>query len=455
VQARILEYAGGSPTTPPTAAYFATLPERPDTFLTWDHPVRWPVRELPRLLRSSCDLTRSLWDRQHLVFYLDLDYHNVDAPGEPFVHPADVFLKLEPTFRAIRRLFAAYGLPARAVMTGRGYHFVGVVPLAGPVVDALAGLVPATPGWFAGHLSRRPPGVEARMSERQARASTGLGLLMEHAAQRAMHACAPVSPLPVVVNGTLVGHGLAGRESVSIDFSHHGDPLDVRHLRVMFSPYQWHRVRPDIFGGAIAERVPTLVALPRTESSPLGLLLRGRGLGRAAHLAGRTRAVLPDVSRGVARMLASYRRSTLAGFHRVFQAALARRAEPPALDIDELPPCVSAALRQPNDLLLKPEHLQHLTRALLARGWSAAQVAGLVAAHYEDDHHWGDRWTWMHARTRAEFDVRVFAGLIATGLDAMVDFNCVSAREKNICPNAGCLHDLREDRERVMARLGA
>ena len=58
----------------------------------------------------------------------------------------------------------------------------------------------------------------------------------------------------------------------------------------------------------------------------------------------------------------------------------------------------------------------------------------------------------MHARTRAEFDVRVFAGLIAAGLDEMVDFNCVSAREKNICPDAGCLHDLRIDRERLMAR---
>ena len=447
-----MEYGGGSATAAPTAAYFATLPERRDTFLTWDHPVRWPARELPRLFRSTHDLARSLWDVENLVVFLDLDYQNVDAPGEPFVHPADVFLRLEPTFRATRRLFARAGLPVRAVMTGRGYHFVGVVPLVDPVVDALAALVPTTPGWFAGHLSRRPPAVDARMTERHARAYAGLGLLLEYASQRVIRASAAVSPLPVVVNGTIVGSGLAGREAVSIDFSHHGDPLDVRHMRVLFGPYQWHRMRPDIFGEAIAERVPPLVALPRHEDSPLSLLLHGRGLDRAARLARRSHAVLPDVSRGVARLLRSYRRSALAVFHRAFLTDVDRRVDPPALDVEWLPPCVSAALRQPNDLLLKPEHVQHLTRGLLARGWNAAPIAGLVAAHYEADHQWGDRWTWMHASTRAEFDVRVFAGLIATRLDEMVDFNCVSAREKNICPDAGCLHDLRIDRERVMTR---
>jgi hypothetical protein len=57
-------------------------------------------------------------------------------------------------------------------------------------------------------------------------------------------------------------------------------------------------------------------------------------------------------------------------------------------------------------------------------------------------------------RTRAEFDVRVFAGLVATGLDRMVDFNCVSAREKNICPDVGCPHDRRVLRERALGRVG-
>jgi hypothetical protein len=76
----------------------------------------------------------------------------------------------------------------------------------------------------------------------------------------------------------------------------------------------------------------------------------------------------------------------------------------------------------------------------------------LVRAAYEADHAWGDRWRRLHAATRAEFDVRVFAGMVATGLDQLVDFNCVSAQEKGLCPGTGCTLDLRVDRDRLLPR---
>ena len=58
----------------------------------------------------------------------------------------------------------------------------------------------------------------------------------------------------------------------------------------------------------------------------------------------------------------------------------------------------------------------------------------------------------MHPQTRAEFDVRVFAGMIHTGLDTLVDFNCVSAQEKDLCPRTGCTFDMRLDRDRLARR---
>jgi hypothetical protein len=58
----------------------------------------------------------------------------------------------------------------------------------------------------------------------------------------------------------------------------------------------------------------------------------------------------------------------------------------------------------------------------------------------------------MDAQTRAEFDVRVFAGMVATGLDEAIDFNCRSAQEKGLCPGAVCTHDLRSDRDRLLAQ---
>jgi hypothetical protein len=255
-----------------------------------------------------------------------------------------------------------------------------------------------------------------------------------------------------VVNGTIVGrHGPVGRECASIDFSHAGDPLDVRHARIAFGTYQWHRFRPDIFGQAAAA-FPPLVALPRRRRPLMAMLARGRGLDVAAQEAARTTAVLPDLGDGLARLLAEYAASPLAAFHRAFDDGI-RAASGPARPLDpaSLPPCIAAGVETPNDLLLRPEHLQFLTRTLLARGWPPAAIAGLVAAAYEADHEWGDRWLRMHPRTRAEFDVRVFAGMVATGLDRLVDFNCVSAQEKGMCRGTGCAYDLRLDRDVLLA----
>jgi hypothetical protein len=184
------------------------------------------------------------------------------------------------------------------------------------------------------------------------------------------------------------------------------------------------------------------------------MLTEGRGLATGLRAARRSDVTLPDVSVGVERLVAEYGRSALAAFHRTFLSeAGTPAAAPPSLDRGGLPPCVGRCLERPNDLLLRPEHLQYLTRGLLARGWRASQIAALVQAHYEADHGWGDRWTrMMHPRTRAEFDVRVFAGLVLTGLDRMVDYNCVSAQEKGVCPGTGCAYDLRVDRDRLLSR---
>jgi hypothetical protein len=253
--------------------------------------------------------------------------------------------------------------------------------------------------------------------------------------------------LPVVVNGTVVGRGTAEREGISIDFSHVGDPLDVRHVRSAFSTYQWHLLRPDIFGG-VAELLGPLVALPRGDSSLSAFVAQNRGLAGGICAAREASIALPDIGAGITRVLEAYARSSLATFHREFQAALPHTPDRMP-DADLLPPCIRLSLDHPNDLLLKPEHVQHLVRGLMARHWRPAEIARLIQSKYEEDHGWDDRWSRLHAGTRAAFDVRVFAGLIATGLDSLLDFNCVSAQEKDICPRTGCPYDLRRDRDRL------
>jgi hypothetical protein len=399
------------------------------------------------------DLSRSLWDSANLIVFLELDYQNLDRPDEPFRYPADVLLHMEPAFRATRALLDRFGIGARTFVSGRGYHFVGRIPLDCPLVDVLADLVPGPPGWWSTQDRRRPAGVTHSISRRHARAADGLGLLLEHAAQLVLRRARRLSAIPVLLNGTSVGSGLNGRASVSIDFSHAGDPLDARHMRAAFSTYQWHRYRPDIFGADVAASVAPLAVVPRRGRSILGLLSGGRSLGAAREAARTTHATLPDVSAGMSGLADHYRASRLAAFHRRYYAARAGLASnPPDLRVPPAPGCVGASLTEPNDRLLKPEHVQHLVRVLMARGWDAARIAALVQSLYEEDHDWGDRWTRLDAGTRAAFDVRVFAGLVETGVDALIDFNCVSAQEKDLCPRTGCPYDLRRDRDVLASR---
>lgn len=452
VQARVIEYCGGSASEAPTAAYLATLAERGDPFVTWDTVDRHDASDVVGLLSHDLEVARSLWDTRSLLFLVDLDHLRPDAPAEPFLHPADVFVRLEPVYRVTTRVLGAFGIRTLPVMTGRGYHFIGAIDLHHPVVDRLAALRPSSPSWLAGHEARCPQWQRKRIDERHARAAEGLGLLTEYVAHQIVRRAARTSPIPVTVNGTVVGQGRHGRECVSVDFSHAGDPLDSRYVRVAFGPYGWHRSRPDLFGEA-ADCSNDLVALPRGQRPLIDLLIGGRTREFAQRLARHTKTTLPYVSRGIARLIEHYESSTLCAFHREFEAGR-DRTPVPIVDLAEMPPCVSPALSAPNDLLLKPEHLQHLTRWLLSRGWSARQIAELVRSEYEADHGWGRRWAAGDTRTRAEFDVRVFAGMVATGLDRMIDFNCTSAKEKYICPMTGCRHDLRRDRERGLARAG-
>ena len=86
VRARIVEYCGATCDGRPTAAYITPIGP-----VATDGTVQ--------------EFARSLWDLDNLIFFVQLDYLNADHPEEPFLHPADVLLKLEPGYRACRAVF--------------------------------------------------------------------------------------------------------------------------------------------------------------------------------------------------------------------------------------------------------------------------------------------------------------------------------------------------------------
>ena len=450
VQARMREDVTGSMAAPVRAAFLAGIGPSDGPCPSWESALPVPASDIEQLWTAGADIARSLWDEENLIFVIDIDYQNVDDPAEPFLRRADVFVKLEPVYRAVRRVLGEHDIHPTPMMTGRGYRLSGRIPLGAPVIDTLANLVPGLPAWFESLDDRREACVTARMTARQASAWAGLGLVTEYLAGRVIREAQPESRIPVVVNGTVVGRGAIGRECTSLDFSHFGNPLDVRHLRVAVQHLpvapaetrhlRLHGSRPS----APRRHAPNAIG-PAPHARTRTAL--GRGLAAA-----RTPTPSPDVSAGLASLVSSYEASPLRTFHReFFDDTRTTDSSVRALDTTSLPPCLAMTLARPNDLLLKPAHIQHMVRGLTARGWPAGDIARLVRAKYDEDHAWGRRWRWMHSRTRAEFDVRVYAGLLSTGLDSLVDFNCVSAQEKDLCPGLPCRHDLRDDREMDLA----
>jgi hypothetical protein len=426
----------------------------------WETATSVRPAALDDLLAAGVDISRSLWDARHLLLHLDLDYHNTDAPSEPFTHPIEVFFKLQPVYRACQRVLARFGITPLVLMTGRGYHFTGRIPLDNVLVDRLAAIAPGTPTWHSTFAERQPWATPKDLDRRHARAYVGIGMVVEHLAQLIMRQAMPKAPIPVVFNGTDVGMGQYGRECASLDFSYAGDPLDTRFIRVAFGTYQLHELRPDIFG-ARASAMPPMVAVPRANASLVRLVNEARLPAVAARLAARSDTRLPNVTEGVCALMADYLTSPLSRFHEQFYRVKPYGPDSWATTYDrfeehDVPPCVASPLGMPNDLLLQPARLQHLTRGLIAEGWPPRHIAGLVHSRYAQDHGWGARWSRMDRQTRAEFDVRVFAGMIATGLDSGVDYNCVSAQEKGLCPwAANCHRNLRDDHGRIFKGLAS
>ena len=145
VRTRIAEYCGATGDHGPTCAFVTGLDPDIPPFWTWDQAPHYPPDHLDALRRRGADISRALWDASHLVLLFEIDYQNSDRPQEPFEHPARVFRLLEPVYQATVRALRQWGLPADALVTGRGYQFTSQVSLDERVVDRLSTIAPGVP----------------------------------------------------------------------------------------------------------------------------------------------------------------------------------------------------------------------------------------------------------------------------------------------------------------------
>lgn len=454
VRARLREFLGGT-----------TLDEATSVFVTGNgHSAeRWydpkPVDELWKLLEEGREVARSLWDRRSLIADLDIEYVNFDASLGPYLEPTRTFEIQRPVFRAIQALLLRHGIAPLHLMSGRGHHFVWRIAQDSPAFALLA-KIGHVGGTLGDRYSQPQPPLGEVVPKAFGAAFAGLGLLMEFVAQEVLDAAGRVCRIPIELTAVEAVPGTHGREIVSIDVSEYGDPLHVRSVRVPFSAYLKPMHQEGLRGEGAADALLPLFMIPLHEMDDCQAVLAMRDVGAAIDLARYASVRIPDESVGTEELIAAYGKSKLARFHEFFHAA---RHDPPEswpdtydrTPLESLPPCARRILQQPNDLLLKPAGIQHVVRVLMAVGWHPRHIAGLIRSKYERDFGWGSHWYCYDAATRADFYTRLFAGLIATGRDALADFDCRSMLAKGYCDRVDCRDGLERLRQDLLERRDA
>jgi hypothetical protein len=439
VQSRIIEYLGGTSPENATCVYLT----RCDNLL-YNRLEIHPPHKLLHYFEKGVDICRSLWDRKSLIVHLDTEYVNFDFPAEPYLDLERSFGIQQPVDLAVQQLLLKFGIKPLHLISGRGHHYVWKIRRDSPAFRRTMLLGKLPPHMKDIYSQPRPPNGEHVPFDLGAGFS-GLGLIIDYVAFRVKEEAAKQCDLPVQLTAVAAGPGERGREIISIDVSEYGDPLHTRMIRVPYSIYlkPWTNRIPLEQGAA--GQIPRLFMIPLHEMDVQAAIVTMQSADLVAELARRAGTKMPDRSDEMENLLSDYEHSDVRKFHDWFYS---QEHDPPQIwhrtydlaPLERLPECVRFILEHPNDLLLKPACIELTLRTMLSLGWHPRHIAGLIRSRYERDYGWGVYWYTYDASSRADFYTRIFSGLFATGQDDLVDYNCISSKEKGICffPDHGC-----------------
>lgn len=445
---RMFEFLGGASPENASAAYIVGTDR-------YSHPCGGepaPLSQLVEYLNGDFDIERSLWDRTCLIADLDIDYENFDIPEEAYLHSTRVFALIQPTVQATIEVLAGYGIVPLHMISGRGHHLVWAIDQKSPAFSRLAALgkIPST--LVARYENTTSPSGDA-LDPQLGRAFAGLGQVLELVAHRVLALAEPSSSLPIQLAAVEVGSGGKGREAVSLDLSEYGDPFDRRHIRIPFSVYLKPRHPALCFGGVgLTEQLP-IFEIPLVGITMEDALSVRRDVHAATELSRSVSCRIPDHSAGSAGLIDEYEHSDLARFHREFYSRRRPGCQTEKQSNEgELPACARLLLDYPNHWLLKPGAIQHIVRVLMAVGWQPWEISDLIHTRFHADVPWSGFWLRHDRQYRSSFYVRLFAGLIESGRDRLIDFNCVSHKEKGYCNVPWCSSNLLTYRQALLDR---
>jgi hypothetical protein len=193
-------------------------------------------------------------------------------------------------------------------------------------------------------------------------------------------------------------------------------------VRMPFSIYLKPWLHTDILTPETEGRIPVMVMVPSHGLNTDEVAPIMRDLEKAGGWASQVNCLFPDCSQGMEPLIARYLHSELRRFHEEYYAV---EPEPPEqwsgtydrVSLEGLPEAARYALEHPNEALLQPDFVRPLVAALLDRGWHPRHIAGLIQSRYERDYGWLNLWYIYDAQTRADYHVRVLAGMMKTGRD--------------------------------------
>lgn len=446
---RMVHYLGGDCLRDVTCVYLSRCDSLPRPPYLLKKP-----QELSFYLEQGLDVGRSLWDRKSLLFHLDIDFVNFDSPLETFLHRERIFRIQEPLTRAIETTLVSYRILPLHLVSGRGHHFVWQVNQESETFRKILeqGCLPAT---LQGKYGQVLPLFNEHFPAELGRAFSGAGMIMEYLAYQTKEKAARESDVPIQLTDVMPS-GNARREIVCIDLSEYGDPLHMRMIRVPFSVYRKQEGLP--LNPAAGEQVPRMMAMiPLQDLDVTFSVRRMENLCDVAGIAERANTRIPDYTAETEGLVNAYKGSNVKLFHEWFY--MEKHDEPRVWSetydrtpIHLLPPCAQRILVYPNDLLLKPTAIQLIARLMLSMGWHPRHIAGLIRSKYERDFGWGSMWYEYDAATRADFYVRIFSGAFVLEQDDLADLNCISTKQKGLCPGGESCDDLDLYRESLNNR---
>jgi hypothetical protein len=420
VRARIRQYLDTGAQGPSTCAWLHVRDATPEAVFR-----RVPVHELDQALASGAEIERPLWDEDNLLVHVDLEHVHFDRPDTTWQAPQACFEAQRPALKALKSVLGQHGIRPLHLLSGRGHHLVWKLRRDSLVMKALqalggrAGIRPTVP---------LPPPVPASLAE----AFRGLGMVMEFLGHEVLRRCREVEGPPLRLTAVEIDPGPGGREIISLDLSEYADPLQIRSIRVPFGPY----LKPQRLAWSRGQEGPAqqdLVAVPLAgldEETGLALM---RDPARAARLARRARTRIPEQTAGMQRLLHHYQGSFLARFHAWYDSGA---AVAPAR-LPRLPGCVEGLL-SPQARLLCPAGLQLVTRTLLTLGWPPRHIAQLTAARVALLTGTSRHPPLFDPTLRADFYVRLFAGLVLGGTDGLADQTCLAYQRMGYCVRSDC-----------------